>query len=404
MHAVRTLLALALLVSATMGSGAHAADPHTGILADPTDIITWVGEFHDVAAAAPEACDVAVCDVFTAVVDLPAGTWDTPGGILFAIRSETMELFYNLDLYVYGPDGALAGRSDDYYFNHEAVLVPDASNGEYRVVVVPAVVVGDIEYEGVAHIEFAPPVEPVRDLLPNLVPRPPSNFHFETGAGAGFYYYSARFGGAPSSCYPSEIASGARRCLRFDQTVANFGDGPLELQYHAEPDMLMRQRIHRSDATTHDETVGAIQWHAVHGHFHYAGFSQAFLYHANPDGSADGLLRTGNKTGFCMVDSENYRFGQPGDSPKTWHLAVCDEAMNIGNAGTAIQMGISPGWGDTYPWFVADQYIEVSGVPDGTYVLELRVNIDGAIEEGSSSDNSTSVLIRLDGDTAEAVT
>jgi hypothetical protein len=104
-----------------------------------------------------------------------------------------------------------------------------------------------------------------------------------------------------------------------------------------------------------------------------------------------------------MVDSENYRFGQPGVSPKTWHLAVCDEASNIGNQRASIQMGISPGWGDTYPWFVADHYIEISGIPDGTYVLELRVNIDGAIQESSYTDNTDSALIRVDRDTAEVV-
>jgi hypothetical protein len=406
MLAWRMMFAGVLLLSGAFVPAAHAAEPMGGVLDDPDSALTWSGAFEDAASLAPEACAVLVCDTFAVDVRLPAGTWDTPGGVLFAIRTPIMELLYDLDLYVYGPDGSLAASSKGFYFNDEAALVPNAPNapnGRYRVVVVPTSVVGRLPYEGSARVQFAPQVEPVRDLLPNIVPLPPSNLHLASGLGAGSIYYTARFGNGPSSCYPSEIASGARRCLRFDQTVANDGLGPIELRYRGELDQRMRQRVYRSDGSTRDEAVGATQWHAIHGHFHYAGYAQAYLYEATEDGGRGRLLRSGRKAGFCLVDAVNPWFGRAGDSPKAYLLEDVCQLSKADDRGPYMWAGISPGWADVYPWFIADQYIEVSGIRDGTYVLELRVNLDGAIQESSYDDNAASALIRLSGDAAEVV-
>lgn len=65
--------------------------------------------------------------------------------------------------------------------------------------------------------------------------------------------------------------------------------------------------------------------------------------------------------------------------------------------------GISVGWADVYNWFLADQYIEISGVPDGTYVLETLANPSHTVHETTLDDNAARVLIRLQGDTVELV-
>jgi hypothetical protein len=49
------------------------------------------------------------------------------------------------------------------------------------------------------------------------------------------------------------------------------------------------------------------------------------------------------------------------------------------------------------------QYIEISGVPDGLYVLETVANPSGTVHETSVEDNRARVLIRLRGDTVELV-
>jgi hypothetical protein len=61
--------------------------------------------------------------------------------------------------------------------------------------------------------------------------------------------------------------------------------------------------------------------------------------------------------------------------------------------------GISAGWADVYNWFLADQYIEISGVPDGVYVIETVANPIRTVHETTYDDNAARATIRLSGDT-----
>jgi hypothetical protein len=65
--------------------------------------------------------------------------------------------------------------------------------------------------------------------------------------------------------------------------------------------------------------------------------------------------------------------------------------------------GISPGWADVYNWFLADQYIEISGVPDGVYVIETHANPTRTVHETSYDDNVARATIRLQGDTVTRI-
>jgi hypothetical protein len=59
--------------------------------------------------------------------------------------------------------------------------------------------------------------------------------------------------------------------------------------------------------------------------------------------------------------------------------------------------GTSAGWGDTYDWLLPGQYIEVSGVPDGTYILETSADPDNVLQEANDRNNCTAVYVRLSG-------
>jgi hypothetical protein len=48
--------------------------------------------------------------------------------------------------------------------------------------------------------------------------------------------------------------------------------------------------------------------------------------------------------------------------------------------------------GRRYDWLLPDQYIEVTGVPDGSYILETIDNPDKAILEADYSNNCDSVF------------
>jgi len=70
-----------------------------------------------------------------------------------------------------------------------------------------------------------------------------------------------------------------------------------------------------------------------------------------------------------------------------------------GPGGLGAACGAGPGGN----WYLADQYIEISGVPDGVYVLETVANPARTVRETTFADNASRVTIRLQGDTVELV-
>ena len=65
--------------------------------------------------------------------------------------------------------------------------------------------------------------------------------------------------------------------------------------------------------------------------------------------------------------------------------------------------GISSGWADVYNWFLADQFIEISGVRDGCYVLKTVVDPNDTVVEADATNNESSALIYLEGDSARFI-
>lgn len=267
--------------------------------------------------------------------------------------------------------------------------------------VVPDSVIGRLPYRGYA---ATTPVKsyggPLRDLLPDLVAVPPTNLRVSGAPASGPPPAIWDFRGAasgPTSCYPQETADqGALRCLRFDQTVANLGEGPLELRARELGDGPMDQRVHRTDGTISERSVGDVQLHLQHAHFHYERYAQVRLYAVDGKGRRGALVREGRKQGFCMADVKNMWFG----SPKVTHPQYVDPETCDGRdeAPGFSRVGISPGWADTYPWFMLDQYLEISGVPDGRYLLQFSVNETGALAESNSRNNVAGVVFDLSKD------
>lgn len=234
----------------------------------------WEGAFRDAAGVSdprlytrPGACHLLRCDELAVDVDLPTAVWsDAAGGVQIAIDWFPDE-DNDLDLYVYGEDGSLAGRSDGVMASTgEAVRLGNAGNGRYRVVVVPRLVRGPLAYRGLVSVEREPSPLPRRALLPNLIALAPRQVALRTGA----YYTDHKVDGTPS-CYPEEVVErGARRCLRFDQVIAKVGEGPLELHYDLgglATDQPVRQRVSWSDGCHQDFQVDRYEFHPAHAHF-----------------------------------------------------------------------------------------------------------------------------------------
>jgi hypothetical protein len=61
----------------------------------------------------------------------------------------------------------------------------------------------------------------------------------------------------------------------------------------------------------------------------------------------------------------------------------------------SLRTGISVGWADVYTSGLPDQYIDVTGLPHGSYTLEVVANPDGILQEKSRTNNIASVEVDL---------
>lgn len=176
---------------------------------------------------------------------------------------------------------------------------------------------------------------------------------------------------APSSCEVIEghTVAGARRLMRFTFTTPNVG--------------------------VTDLVVGAPQgnpnfyFSPCHGHYHFTEYadyrlwtpSQHAVYEAlrtaNPGVQAHEILEDhpeltpakGDKRGFCVIDLVQYN------------------ALSIPRWQSCGNQGISPGWADEYYHRLSGQYIDVTGLPSGQYVLEAEVNSEHLYQEANYDNN-----------------
>lgn len=226
-----------------------------------------------------------------------------------------------------------------------------------------------------------PHAEPVY-LLPDLASLPPSHFTFGAPDGSS------------DGCLAHEEARGAARCLRFTTYVANVGSGRLDLGLAAGAgkQRQMVQRIHAGDGEWMERPAGLVEFHPIHDHYHVAGLVSFTLHAVDGEGVvASNATTAGGKTGFCLLDG-SVGDGSPPAGPRTYHRWNCKALEKQG-----VGMGITPGWVDKYNWTLADQYLEVSGVPDGVYDLVVVADPGHTLLETGRQNNAVTVRLRIDG-------
>lgn len=138
-------------------------------------------------------------------------------------------------------------------------------------------------------------------------------------------------------------AAGNRRLLRFDTVTGNIGNLDLWM------------------GVPSDDNPN-FEWSPAHMHYHVPGYAGYRLV----DGS--GTVVTGHKQAFCLMDSIT--------------MGTSDEGKyHCGN------QGISVGWADVYSRSLDCQWVDITGVPAGTYTLEVEVNPDALIDELDLTNN-----------------
>src|SRR5262249_44578964 len=116
------------------------------------------------------------------------------------------------------------------------------------------------------------------------------------------------------------------------------------------------------------------------------------LRQANPNAlSADLLLAhpevaskfvAGHKQGFCVVDVVKVGAAGATRDPRTYWDCFGNQAISVG-------------WGDEYTFNLDGQWIDVTDVPTGTYMLEVETNPGHTYLEASYSNNTAAVQVKV---------
>ncbi|XP_068175877.1 lysyl oxidase-like 5a isoform X2 [Antennarius striatus] len=123
------------------------------------------------------------------------------------------------------------------------------------------------------------------------------------------------------------------------------------------------------------------EWHSCHQHYHSM---EAFSNYDLLDVSTGQKVAEGHKASFCLEDTS------------------CDPGTRRRFACTVHTQGLSPGCYDTYHANIDCQWIDITDVPPGNYILKVTVNPSQLVQESDFSNNQVLCDIRYTGSYVQA--
>ena len=201
----------------------------------------------------------------------------------------------------------------------------------------------------------------------------------------------------PSNIKVQRDRATGTKLLRFSNTVANLGDGRLELRSENDPitgTTQAYQRLYSHDSNGNwylsgETLVGNFRFHVAHNHWHFEDFAVYELRDVADDGGVGGVLRSTEKVTFCIIDTGLFDASLEHATGPTYS-----------SCGPSATQGLSVGWGDKYTWNLAGQSIDITDVPNGDYWLVSTADPEHLIDEGGGAretNNTAAAKIRLRG-------
>ena len=195
--------------------------------------------------------------------------------------------------------------------------------------------------------------------------------------------------------YSSGVFAG-RKLLRFTTIISNEGAGPLELRGKRDckslttcPTMTVRQRLRQSDGSWRSVSTDAHMQYAVgdgHHHWHAVDLERYRLW---PLAVSDPKpLRTA-KYGFCFFDTTRWFANAP--FQPAYALSGCGTPASL-----TTKVGLSPGWADIYPWDFSGQYIDITGVPWGRYLLCVTADPKKQFRQSDTTNDEAWVRVKIE--------
>jgi hypothetical protein len=171
-----------------------------------------------------------------------------------------------------------------------------------------------------------------------------------------------------------------RRLLRFTAMMVNVGDGPFEVHGHraSTAEAMQVDQVIRTTASSGSEVAQRIPTRAEgkwsgdgHNHWHVQEMMRYDMW--GPSGT-----HRGAKQGFCFLDSDPWILSLPGAPSGSYYRGSW---CQFTPSALSNRMGISVGWGDEYEYYLAWQWVDITGLAPGTYVVRAKVDPYGYFTE-----------------------
>ena len=196
--------------------------------------------------------------------------------------------------------------------------------------------------------------------------------------------------------YTIQTTSTGHRLLRFTTRLVNLGKGPFEVRGSrpstAQTYMTVSQRIYNDAGGYRTVPTPAVMRWSGDGHDHWHA-QRIASYALRPVNAPTATPRRGAKVGFCFFDTDAYWLAYPGASQvKRYYQSGCGTRSSLRTT-----MGISVGWADKYPYNIAYQWIDITGLRSGDYKVCVTVDPSNWFPEISQGNNYAWSDIRISG-------
>ncbi len=189
--------------------------------------------------------------------------------------------------------------------------------------------------------------------------------------------------------------SSGRELLSFAATVWNAGTSPLAVTGTRRAGTELMDAVQHfydpSGREVGSAPAGTFEWdpRPGHEHWHFTDFAAYRLV------GPDGQVVASQKQAFCLSNQDNIDTTIPlaAWQPVFGFNAVCGQ-----EDAQTLEQRLDLGWGDTYVQDLPGQAIDVTGLPNGTYQLEITANPNGRLHESDTSNNAVRREVILVGD------
>ncbi len=174
--------------------------------------------------------------------------------------------------------------------------------------------------------------------------------------------------------------------LTFGATVWNHGPAPLTVEGFRRPGtnvMDAYQYFYRDGVAVGRAKAGTMVYDARPGHEHWH-FKQ-FATYTLLDATKSTIVRS-EKEAFCLAPTDAIDLSAPGAVWRPDDIGL--HTICGGQTSLWVRETLPSGWGDTYFQYLPGQSFDISGLPNGTYFIEVTANPTHRLSETNTSNNS----------------